>query len=601
MCSKDEEARHPSLCLHRRRLAKPEYSLTAKINCAGLRLLPCGAAKVTTLLDERNWMDTPFLTQDEMLYLTLLIFEYEISYTSSGGFTTLHRIKEPELAQFVDEMFAVPLPRDSDRLSLHESRQFNQFLEQQDASSVKCPPTDLDFSQETNKRHQQMRLCRDSIRDKIGWRLPRGAVLSLHPDAQTLLARFFLTHMQPPNATFLDTLFDTPWAEAQYSSYETAICSVRTDTAEVMAPFWAEYFDVASDDSIDEPSLACDLKRSGEGSILMVYNTLCASTSSSSARTCSEHPLYKKHLEQSMPPACARHDGKVVVRRRTGALARGSLCDLKPQSQSEACTLKHGALNAHTGEHAQNLDEVHMLVSTQRGLWSKANAVFRGRQTGSQLTALTIDDLDIAGHCLGFSISPQGSLTLRSVALESRCDSTSAALSASDVRAWLADVEQEWAWDHVHSQAVHAEHEAAFPNTVAWTCPLHWLQQYHDDDSRHQARSPSWQRNSARFAHITGEHKYAHPTVRHANRLRGLRAARFLGDGLACVAAPELCHGRAYLDKAISDIIQPAWRPVAYVPARHPECNRTLDWPVDCGKARPDGLLQKPGQCVLRN
>jgi hypothetical protein len=59
-----------------------------------------------------------------------------------------------------------------------------------------------------------------------------------------------------------------------------------------------------------------------------------------------------------MPPACARHDGKVVVRRRTGALARGSLCDLKPQSQSEACTLKHSALNTHTGEHAQNLDEV---------------------------------------------------------------------------------------------------------------------------------------------------------------------------------------------------------------------------------------------------
>jgi hypothetical protein len=173
-------------------------------------------------------------------------FEYEISYTSSGGFTTLHRIKEPELAQFVDEMFAVPLPRDSNRLSLHESRQFNQFLEQQDASSVKCPPTDLDFSQETNRRHQQMRLCRDSLRDKIGWRLPRGDVLSLHPDAQTLLASFFLTHMQPPNATFLDTLFDTPWTEAQYSSYETAICGVRTDTAEVMAPFWAEYFDVAS-------------------------------------------------------------------------------------------------------------------------------------------------------------------------------------------------------------------------------------------------------------------------------------------------------------------------------------------------------------------
>ena len=83
-------------------------------------------------------MDTPFLTQDELLYLVLLIFQYEISYTASGGFTTLHR---------------------------------------------------------------------------------------LH-----------------------------------------AICSVRPEATEVMAPFWAEYFDVASDDSAAEPSLACDFEPASAGS-----------------------------------------------------------------------------------------------------------------------------------------------------------------------------------------------------------------------------------------------------------------------------------------------------------------------------------------------
>jgi hypothetical protein len=27
------------------------------------------------------------------------------------------------------------------------------------------------------------------------------------------------------------------------------------------------------------------------------------------------------------------------------------------------------------------------------------------------------------------------------------------------------------------------------------------------------------------------------------------------------------------------------WRPVAYVPAAEPECQRVLDWPHDCGRA----------------
>jgi hypothetical protein len=602
-CSRDELQQHRSLCIDRRRLAKPEYSLSAKINCAGLRSLPCNAAGVQELVDNRNWMDPPYLTQDEMLYLTLLIFEYEISYTTSGGFTTLHRLKDTEKSQFVDELFAVPLPRENDRLSLHESRQFNDFLEQQDVSSIKCPATDLDFSQETNKRHQQMRLCRDSLREKIGWRINKTAILALQPPASSILRGFYLTHMQPPDSSFLDKLFDTPWADAQYSTYESAICSVRQDATEVMAPFWAEYFDVGSQDSPDAPSLACDYERSGKGSMLMVYNTLCASSMSSlSARTCSEHPQYRQHLEHSMPAACARQDGKVVVRRRTGALAQGSLCDLVPEGQGQACALKHGALNAHTGEHAENLNDMITIQKTQSGFWSSANSVFRGQQTDKQLTALAIDDLDIAGHCLGFSINALGTLTLRSAALSTKCDTSKAALLATDVRLWLADVEQEWAWDHAHSQAVHASNEAQVAaSSVAWTCPLHWLQQYHDDDGRHQARSPSWQRNAARFAHITGEHHYAHPTVRHANRIRGLRAARFLADGLACVAAPELCHGETYLNKTLSDILQPAWRPVAYVPELHPECNRTLDWPVDCGKARPDRQMQEPGECVLRN
>jgi hypothetical protein len=35
---------------------------------------------------------------------------------------------------------------------------------------------------------------------------------------------------------------------------------------------------VASDDSVEQPALACDLERTSAESILMVYDTLCSSS-----------------------------------------------------------------------------------------------------------------------------------------------------------------------------------------------------------------------------------------------------------------------------------------------------------------------------------
>jgi hypothetical protein len=164
-CSQAQRDKLKSLCDHRRRLRRPEYSLASKVRCQDLRQLPCTAQGVTQLLDDRAWMDTPFLTQDELLYLVLLVFQYEISYTASGGFTTLHRLRDPERAQFVDELFGDALPL-GDQLSLHEVRQFNEFLDQHDSSSIKCPPAPLRIDQETNTRHPQRRPGRDALRER---------------------------------------------------------------------------------------------------------------------------------------------------------------------------------------------------------------------------------------------------------------------------------------------------------------------------------------------------------------------------------------------------------------------------------------------------
>ena len=77
-CKCTEEENQAGLHCNRRRLREPEYSLTAKVKCEGLRLLPCDAEGVTQLLDKRRNMPMQFLRKDELLYLLL------INWKSSG-------------------------------------------------------------------------------------------------------------------------------------------------------------------------------------------------------------------------------------------------------------------------------------------------------------------------------------------------------------------------------------------------------------------------------------------------------------------------------------------------------------------------------------
>jgi hypothetical protein len=98
-------------------------------------------------------------------------------------------------------------------------------------------------------------------------------------------------------------------------------------------------------------------------------------------------------------------------------------------------------------------------------------------------------------------------------------------------------------------------------------------------------------RNEARFAHIPGEARFAHPTVRYSSRVGGLRAARFVSDGIACVgagSAPE-CHGPELLARSVDALVarQDAWRVVEYVGAD--TCARVLDGPdiADAQAERP--------------
>jgi hypothetical protein len=212
-----------------------------------------------------------------------------------------------------------------------------------------------------------------------------------------------------------------------------------------------------------------------------------------------------------------------------------------------------------------------------------------------RVPALRLRPQDIGGHCLEFAISPSAYLYLDKVLLTSNCKQ-----DGGRVRDWLQNIEQDWAWEHSLAQKIMAEQDVSESSRPSWRCPLHWLGQFHDDEHKHQARGPSWRRNRERFAHITGSFQFAHPTIRNAYRLRGVRAASFVSDTIACVAADSGdCHSKQYLSDTLERMLsKEEWHVVQYVTNRPDlECDRVLDWPSDCGSSTRTGL---PGACTVR-
>ena len=597
-----------------RKLREPEYAMLTPNTCSGSKILEC-TEDVVRLLDERLQHSPPFLQQHEALYLLLLIFKNHIQNTVSGGFMALHRLRSPAGdVQAVSEMFGVLLPRQAERVSFVEAKQFNEFVRNRKALSWKCKPTAVDWQAQTNFMHSAMRQCRNGLQEKIGWEVPASLggitkTLELQPRAQSMLSGFFPAFLFRDRAaehkTFLDTLLDTKWTLSEFAEYERAVCQDVNGDVTVMAPFWAELFDVgtnvAGEDSAMDPPIACDMLRSSYDSKLMVYSSLCAA-SASSTRSCAEHPEYEQHIINTLPAICAQKHGHSIVRSRLGALKRGltPLCELRPTAPA-TCALKHGALHGHQGSRVQDLDTATPVRAVEVGFWKLANSIFRGFETvrDSELVpALALAPADIGGHCLEFSISEQGWLYLHRARLTTSCQQT-----GGHVRRWLQNIEQDWAWEHAHAKELVGPSRAGAEQVaaVSWSCPLHWLQHFHDDDSKHQARGPSWRRNQARFAHITGEYAYAHPTVRNTYKLRGVRAARWMSDTMACVAVHESeCHAAEHLSSTLQTLLAPSslWHSVAYVPAEESECPRVLDWPSDCGVAAYGGTAQ--GQCFMR-
>jgi hypothetical protein len=360
----------------------------------------------------------------------------------------------------------------------------------------------------------------------------------------------------------------------------------------VMHPFWGEFFDVAHSGSAvmeaGRRARGCDMKRSGADNSLLVFSTLCGETTGAQEDVCARHPHYLQELRQALPEECTALDGTAVHRGQLGAMIGTPLCERRPDVSAATCGRVHGLLHGRQGSAVESLADVREVGAVQEGLWQRASSLFRGAEDAGlaeEATALRLAEHDIGGHRLHFRVSAEGVLRLDSVLMRSAPEA-----GARAPVQWLTEAEADFAEQHRLYEFAGAAEPAAAAD-VSWRCPLHWLQTFVSDEGRDQARSPVAARNEARFAHITGEARFAHPTVRYSSRVGGLRAARFVSDGIACVgagSAPE-CHGPELLARSVDALVarQDAWRVVEYVGAD--TCARVLDWPdiADAQAERP--------------
>jgi hypothetical protein len=496
-------------------------------------------------------------------------------------------------------------------------------------SGVECSTeTEYDKTTESNTQHGLLRMCFEELQEEVGWILHGAGSLSneleIPVHAAMLLGGFYPAfeereldedsddHEHPEH--FLSNMFriggpgpalqgeDICFKKDSGKSGVTIKGSSSDDASEVLQinPFWGDFFDVAHTGSAsllgNDIAKGCDLKRSSDGNLIFLYNTLCAETPTS-GENCENHRNYLHAVETYLPPECVDLHGKRVHREYIGAVGGTPLCERRPSASKMKCeasgaSRKYGLLHGNKGIPTPDLDAQQDIDSklTQQGLWDKKNFLFRANEemyvSKETIIALQLKDTDIGGHRLGFHVSKDGFMRLHSASMRSNPETN------VDVRSWLSHVEDDFAESHFRYEYVNSAPGSAGATPpkqardVSWRCPLHWLQTYVDDNGFDQARAPAYQRNAARFAHITGENRYAHPTVRSSIKVRELDAALFLNDALACVGPQEECHGFNLLNQTVQALVQDQdqWRKIEYVGSDF--CDRLLDWPEESVKVR---------------
>lgn len=585
-----QEQLHCTCSSHCHELTDPEFSIQG-IKCTDIPALPCTDV-VKHLLDDRADYRVPFLRQQELKYLILKIMQYEISNSLGAGVESLHLLRSPSevgpVTNILRDLFHIENTEEpkNDVMDLSAAKHFNEFMKLNEGTDgIRCSAdkNDVKYFTETNRMHQSLRACYNSLQEEIGWKMQSRqnnqiAEIKTTVNADILLNGFypsFFEHVE--ESTFVRELVSSKWSTGAYTSIEDSMCFQHNEEIILMSPFWSEFFDVGAQNSV-----GCDILRSGPDNSLFIYDSLCVENE---LETCFNHPNYLNIVRSRLSQECIDRNGMSVNRKHIGSLksTETPLCEKRPQIP-DACDRNFGTLYGAQGSPTPSLAFKSIITSQQNGIWKSNNAIYKGITTAlTTPTALAVNLHDIAGHCLRFEINSANDLTLQGVNIHSNCD-------GSDSDWWetahhVNNIEQVWAYQH---RLAEKNMQSSLSND--WKCPMSWLQKYHfDSNARAQeritkARSPSSTRNQIRFQHLTDAYSYAHPTKVTSTTLSRVRAAFFLSDMSACVETDATnCHSDHYLSQTIHSLMstQKQWHIVAYE-SRDDElvnCDHILDWP----------------------
>ena len=428
---------------------------------------------------------------------------------------------------------------------------------------------------ETNVLHQRLRHCVESMQEVGGW-----VVDAADHKVQVSLSRrmheqgFYLSVTEVRSGDqWLSQLFSQDIREK--NSEASAVCFMRKDGPQVMNPFWAGEFDIAS---------GCDTSRLND---LRYIDVKCASRPDkqevADKRTAClpQFQSYIAALEQKVPPECMDKQYDILFQSNLGSLedSETPLCDRTPP-EAETCDRVFGALHGYQGSpltaHAQQATP----VRTVSGLWDPANIIARGSlAVADELLALQTLPNDIAGHSIIFELMSTSNLASF---LRLECLNLHSTLGTDTclkpVTNWLSSIESEWERQHkFYIQSM----PSVDRRQVHWHCPLQWLTAYSGLQRSYRAQTPDRERTFVLFAHLNRDYFYAHPTVASVNLVHKLRPARFMSEFLACGSSQtsnHVCHGRHLLSQTIHKLRAVGqWHEVQFLGID--ACDRVLDWP----------------------
>ena len=433
-----------------------------------------------------------------------------------------------------------------------------------------CRENDIDLKSSTSLLHQRLGDCVDAMQDDGGWVVPQYKTVRISSSKDILTQGFFIS--------FTETGTDDLWLSDIFSlrtsdlnSANDAICYLSSLKPEVMNPYWAGDFDfetgcdTSTADGIRYFDVRCRERRLGKDALF----------EAGEIPGCFEKfKDYANAVKTKMLPVCVDNDRarQTLLRLNMGSLFSDQvpLCSRKPPTNT-ICDRAHGTFHNYKGTDIPTLDPVDALIHNQEGVWNHGNVIMRGvRSNVETLLALQVRSTDIAGHSILFKHSHTGGLRLECLNLasmhEPRCERT--------VVAWLSDVEGQWQQQH---RFILDRWPTTRRRDVSWHCPLQWLTAYAGLGVSFSATSPSRERNVARFAHITGDAFYAHPTVGSVAPVANLHAARFMSEFQACSTLDAKCHGSAKLKDTIERLRNVGeWHEVQFITDA---CDRILDWP----------------------